>query len=303
VRIRLTRLRADALLVLAAFVWGTAFIAQKRANESMGPILFVGVRFALTALVVAPLAWIEARRARARLDASAVRFGCGIGVMLAAGATLQQLGMTTTSATKGGFLTSVYLVMVPFVGFVVSRTPLRVPLLVASAVSLLGAFLLAGTVDLRSWSRGDLLLLVADVAWAFQITSVSGFLARTDRPFFLAFAQSAVTGVAALALGAAVEPIDPSGIARALGPILYAGVCSGGVAFTIQVVAQRHTPAAEASLLMGLESVFAAAAGALLLGERLTPVGATGCGLILAGAIAVEAYPALSRASRATTPD
>jgi drug/metabolite transporter (DMT)-like permease len=300
----MNRLRADALLVLAAFIWGTAFIAQKQANESMGPILFVGLRFTLTALVVAPLALREARRATTPLTRRESLQAAGIGVGLFAGSVLQQVGLVTTTATKGGFLTAVYLVMVPFAAWLTARTPLRPVILLACAVSLAGAFLLAGNIDLRAWSPGDLTVLLADVAWAFQITQVSRFLERSHRPFFLAFAQAGITGLLAIVLGLTLEQVSLTGIESAGVSLLYAGLCSGGIAFTIQVVSQRYTPAAEASLLMSLESVFAAAAGAYFFHDRLDARGLLGCALILAGAVGVELYPSvLAKMRRSEHPE
>ncbi len=294
----MNRLRADALLLFAAVIWGTTFVAQKQANGLIGPITFVGLRFLLTAIVVGPLALREAGRAPvpvARRDRS---LAVGIGIALGAGAILQQVGLLTTTVTKGGFLTAIYLVLVPWVGWLTARTPVRLAILGASGVSIAGAFLLAGHVDLSAWSPGDLVVLLADVAWALQITGVSRFLSRSARPFFLVFVESLVAGAAAVALALLVEPIALDPLRRALFPILYAGVLSGGVAFTIQVVAQQHTPAAEASLLMALESVFAAGAGAVVFHERLTPRALAGCALILLGALAVELYPALAEARR-----
>ena len=287
----MTRLRADALLVFAALIWGTAFVAQKQGNTTMGPVLFVGLRFLLTAVLTAPLAWTEARRAgAAKLSRSDWRLAAGIGAMLAVGAALQQVGLVSTSATHGGFLTALYLVMVPFVGRLVVGTPLRFPILAACVVSVAGAALL-GDLDLRSWDRGDLIILVADVAWALQITGVSRFLRRVDRPFLLAWTQALVTGVAGTVVGLAIEPTTLDGVRAALPSLIYAGAISGGVAFTIQVVAQKHTPPAEAALIMSLESVFAALSGAALLQERLTAPATVGCALILAGALAVELWP------------
>jgi len=127
------------------------------------------------------------------------------------------------------------------------------------------------------------------------ITLIAVFLQRTDRPFFLSFAQYAVTAVLALVCGFIFEPLGMPGITSALPAILYAGLLSGGVAYTLQIVAQKHTPAAEAALIMSLESVFAALAGALLLRERLTPLATVGCGLILLGVLVVEIGPALLR--------
>ncbi len=127
------------------------------------------------------------------------------------------------------------------------------------------------------------------------------FMQRTQRPFFLSLAQYAITAVLALSLGFIFEPATLAGARAVLPAILYAGLLSGAVAYTLGIIAQRHTPAAEAALIMCLESVFAAMAGAILLHEHLTPLATAGCGLILLGVIIVEVGPALLRTLKGTT--
>ncbi len=291
----MNRLRADLLLLLTAVIWGTAFIAQKNANLSMGPVLFVGARFLLSALMLLPLAWYEANRSTSVLTRKDFLQAGAIGLCIFTGAILQQIGLVTTTATNGGFLTALYVVMVPFILWLMARQRPRSIIVLACAISIIGAWLLADNGQAKTWRLGDLLVVVADVAWALAITLVADFLQRTDRVYFLSFAQFAVTAVLALACGFLSEPVVITGITTALPAILYAGLLSGGVAYTLQIIAQKHTPAPEAALIMSLESVFAALAGALILSERLTPLAAVGCALILLGVAVVEIGPALSR--------
>jgi drug/metabolite transporter (DMT)-like permease len=291
----MNRLRADLLLLLTAFIWGTAFIAQKSANETMGPILFVGARFLLSTLALLPLAWYEASKHPLALTRKDLAQAGLVGLCLFSGASLQQIGLVTTTATNGGFLTALYVVIVPFMVWLLTRRRPRSLVVLACVISIGGAWLLADNGLAKTWNLGDLLVVAADVAWAMGITLIAVFLQRTDRPFFLSFAQYAVTAVLALVCGFIFEPLVMPGITSALPAILYAGLLSGGVAYTLQIVAQKHTPAAEAALIMSLESVFAALAGALLLRERLTPLATVGCGLILLGVLVVEAGPALLR--------
>jgi drug/metabolite transporter (DMT)-like permease len=291
----MNRLRADLLLLLTAFIWGTAFIAQKNANQSMAPVLFVGARFLLSALMLLPLALYEARKSVHCLSRKDVAQAGLIGLCIFTGASLQQIGLVTTTATNGGFLTALYVVMVPFIAWLLTRQRPRHIVVLACAISIVGAWLLADNSRTTTWNSGDLWVVAADVAWALAITLVAIFLQRSDRPYFLAFAQFLVTAVLALGCGLLFEPLVIKGMAAALPAILYAGLLSGGVAYTLQVVAQRHTPAAEAALIMSLESVFAALAGALLLGERLTALAGAGCALILLGVMLVELGPGLLR--------
>ena len=136
---------------------------------------------------------------------------------------------------------------------------------------------------------------MSDVAWSFGISLVGLFLTHVPRAFFLSLVQYSVTAVLGLGIGLAIEPVHWDGIVAAMPAILYAGLISGGIAFTMQNIAQRHTPAPEAALIMSLESVFAAIAGAIFLGERLGAIALVGCALIMAGVIVAELGPALFR--------
>lgn len=291
----MNRLRADLLLLLTAFIWGTAFVAQKYANDSMPPITFVGARFLLSALALIPLALYEARRQTIPLSRKDWLQATVIGLCLFAGSCLQQTGLVTTTATNGGFLTALYVVIVPFMVWGLNRTRPRLLVIAACAVSIAGAWLLTDDGSARHWSFGDLLVVLADFAWALAITVIADFMQRTHRPFFLSLAQYCITAVLGLCIGLIFEPVSLSGISAAAPAILYAGLLSGGVAYTLGIVAQRYTPPAEASLIMCLESVFAALAGAVMLHERLTFTAGVGCALILMGVVMVEVGPVLLR--------
>ncbi len=219
-----------------------------------------------------------------------------IGLSLFIGTSLQQAGLETTSATNGGFLTACYVVLTPFVVWALTRARPRALVLAAGLVSLLGAWLLAaGGGPTSPPSVGDGLVLLADLAWATGIALTPLFLIRGGRPLTLAFVQYAVCGSLAALSSIAFETVAPHAFVEGASAILFAGLVSGAVAYTLQIFAQAHTPPAEAALILSLESVFAALAGAVLLGERLTSLGAVGCALILVGAVSVESVPALTR--------
>jgi drug/metabolite transporter (DMT)-like permease len=287
----MNRLKADLSLLLAALIWGTAFVAQKYANETMPPVLFVGCRFILSALLIAPLALWETRKIAQPLARRDWSYGIQIGLCLFASVAGQQIGMVTTTATNAGFLTALYVVMVPVIAWLMHRHAPSWSVVGACCVSLLGAWLLAGKGSVGGWNGGDLLVVFSDIFFALQIILVSRFLRKGDRPILLSFMQYLVSGIVGLALGILLEPVHIAGILAAGPAILYAGLLSGGVAFTLQIVAQRHTPAAEAAIIMSLESVFAAIAGALVLGDRLQTGGIIGCVLILAGVVLVQLVP------------
>jgi len=293
----MTRLRADLLLLLVAFIWGTAFIAQKNGNGYISPILFVGLRFFLSSLVLAPLAFFEKKRSNEPLNKKDVWLTVLIGLILFCATSLQQIGLLTTTATNAGFLTALYVVLVPFVGWLLSRHKPRSIVIAAGLISIIGAWLLAGQGQMGKWATGDILMLVADILWALHISLITVFMQRVNRALFLSVVQYSVTAVCGLSIGLFFGPVAMGAIISALPAILYAGVLSGGVAYTLQVVAQRHTPAAEAALIVSLESVFAAIAGAILLQERLTLMALVGCALILLSVVMVEVGPIFRRTS------
>jgi drug/metabolite transporter (DMT)-like permease len=218
-----------------------------------------------------------------------------IGLALFFGTTLQQAGIETTSATNAGFLTACYVVLTPFVVWTLTGAPPRAIVVAAGLVSLVGAWLLACGGALVPPNIGDALVLVADCAWATGIALTPIFLARSGRPLLLAFVQYTVCAALAALCSALFESMASGALIATMPTILFAGIVSGALAYTIQIFAQAHTPPAEAALILALEGVFAALAGALLLGERLTAIGVLGCALILAGAAVAEIGPLFER--------
>ncbi len=291
------RWQADAALLATALLWGGAFVAQREVESVMPPLTFVAARFVISAVALAPFAAFEARRAARPLDARSRRMAIAIALTLFIGSILQQVGLATTTATNGGFLTACYVVLVPVAVWLLTGRLPRSIVAVACLLSIGGAWLLAnGGGPAQPLTVGDGLILLSDVAWAFGIALTPMFLARQPRPFTLAFLEYAVCGACAAGAAAAFEPVRAADFVAGLGPLLYAGIISGGVAFTMQIVAQAYAPPAEAALILSLESVFAAVAGAILLAERLSVIATVGCALILASVLLVElGAPLLTR--------
>jgi len=263
-----SRLGADGLLLATAFLWGVTFVAQKYATATMPPLAFVAARFAVSAAALAPFALWEFRRKPHAPSRDEWRLALAIGLTLFLGTSLQQAGIETTSATNAGFLTACYVVLTPFVVWMLTGARPRAIVAAAGLVSLIGAWLLASGGGFDPPNVGDALVLLADFAWATGIALTPIFLARSGRPLLLAFVQYAVcAGLAALG-SAVLESTSLEALVATAPTILFSGVVSGAIAYTIQIFAQAHTPAAEAALILALESVFAALAGALLLGER-----------------------------------
>jgi drug/metabolite transporter (DMT)-like permease len=290
----MSRLSADGLLLFTASLWGVTFVAQKYATTTMPALAFVAARFAVSAAALAPFALWEFRRKPHPPNRDEWRLALVIALGLFFGTTLQQAGIETTSATNAGFLTACYVVLTPFVVWALTGARPRGIIVAAGFVSLIGAWLLASG-GLGPPSVGDALVLLADFAWATVIALTPIFLARSGRPLLLAFVQYTVCAGLAALCSALFESTPPGALVATMPTILFAGIISGAIAYTIQIFAQAHTPPAEAALILALEGVFAALAGALLLSERLTVIGALGCVLIMAGAIAVEIGPLFGR--------
>jgi drug/metabolite transporter (DMT)-like permease len=285
----MSRLGADGLLFTTAVLWGVTFVAQKYATATMPALAFVAARFAVSAAALAPFALWEFRRKPHAPSRDEWRLALMIGLTLFFGTTLQQAGIETTSATNAGFLTACYVVLTPFVVWTLTGAPPRAIVVAA------GLVLLASGGALVPPNLGDALVLLADVAWATGIALTPIFLARSGRPLLLAFVQYTVCAGLAAVCSVLFESMPPGALIATAPTILFAGIVSGALAYTIQIFAQAHTPPAEAALILALEGVFAALAGALLLGERLTAIGVLGCVLIMAGAAAAEVGPLFER--------
>jgi len=275
-------LQADLLLLLTATIWGFAFVAQRMGMAHVGPFTFNGVRFALGALALLPL--IARHRAggwRPALPLRTVLKGGGAaGAALFIGASLQQVGLVYTTAGNAGFITGLYVVIVPLLGLL-WRQPVSAGTWIGALLATAGLYLLSITEGF-SMAYGDLLELAGAVVWAGHVLLIGWLSPRMD-PVELACGQFAVCSLLSLAAALLLEPVGMAGITAAALPILYGGLFSVGIAYTLQVVAQRHARPAHAAILLSLEAVFAALGGWLILGETLTPRALCGSALMLAG--------------------
>ncbi|MFB2550661.1 DMT family transporter [Ensifer soli] len=286
----MTRIQANLLLLLAGAIWGAGFVAQSTAMAAIGPFWFIGLRFALASLVALPLAWREARAAERPLDRGTVLPFIWIGLALFAGAATQQVGLLTTTVTASGFLTGLYVVIVPILTVVFLRRRPHWIIWPAASMAFLGIFLLSGG-TLSGLTPGDLLTILCAVFWAIQVVLIGTFVGRSGRPMALSLIQFVVSAIGGCAAGLLLEPLDMTAIQGALGEILYAGLFSSGLAFILQVVGQRHTTAPQAAIFLSSEALFAALFGVMLLGEVITPLGYAGCAIIFAAMLLVEIVP------------
>lgn len=292
--LRLSRLHANLLLTAVAIVWATAFVAQAEGMKSIGPVAFTGVRFLLGALVVLPLALWELRRRPATLAPLRPRdwlpATAGLGALMGLGAVLQQIGIVHTTVTNAGFLTALYVPLVPVFSSLLLREHAHWSVWPGGLACLVGAFLLSGAHEL-ALNVGDAWVIASAVPWALHVLYVGRVAERLQAPFLVACAQFVVVGLGTLLWAWAFEPFELAQLKAAWAPIVYTGVISVGLAFTAQVVAQRHAVAADAAIILSSETVFAALFGAWLLGERLDAQGLLGCALILGALLAVQLLP------------
>lgn len=289
-------LKADGLLLLTALIWGTTFVAQRVGMESIGPMLYNGLRFALGALCVLPLALRGSGASAHTIGAGhALLGGCAAGVVLFCGASLQQIGLVYTTAGKAGFITGLYVILVPILGlFLHQRAGWEVW---AGALAACAGMYLLSVTEQFTIGYGDALELGGAAFWAIHVLLV-GWLASRIHAVRLACIQFTACAILSLLVAVATEPLVWSAVREATIPILYGGVLSVGVGYTLQVVAQRDAVPAHAAIILSMEAVFAVLAGGLVLGETLSVRQGLGCALMLAGMLLVQLLPLLRRRRR-----
>lgn len=279
------KIQGTILLLLTTVIWGSAFIAQSVGMDHVGPFTFQAFRALLALLFLFPLSrFTDGKQdfCKKWLDKQLWKTGfiAGIALFLAAG--LQQVSLQYTTAGKAGFLTAMYIVLVPILGaFLGNQPPLTAWISVGIAV--IGLYLLSGA-DLMGIQIADLMLLACAFFFAVQITIVD----RRGKGFDgvrLNFVQSLVCGVLSAIMMVLTEEVNLGDILRCWLPLCYAGILSMGVAYTLQIVGQKKLDPTQASILMSLESVFALLFGWLILQERLSPVELAGCGAMFCAVI------------------
>lgn len=288
-------LKSDLLLLLSATIWGFAFVAQRMGMDHVGPFTFNGIRFFLGAAVVFPFIARNSQQQLPKTVASAgvlgrralFFYGALAGLTIFAGASLQQVGLVYTTAGKAGFITSLYVVMVPLMGSAWGQRT-RAGTWGGALIAAVGMYLLSVNEDFTI-AFGDLLELMGAVFWACHIHLIGWLSPKTDS-LQLAFVQFMVCAAASLVTALMVETIRVADLMAVALPILYGGVLSVGVAYTLQVVAQRHAHPAHAAILLSLEAVFAAVGGWLILGEVMSVRGLIGCLLMFTGMLVSQLY-------------
>lgn len=295
---RSSPLFTDGLLLTTAAIWGFAFVAQRVGMESVGPFLFNGIRFALGAATLVPFL---ARRRRRTMPARSWKTyligGLVTGAFLFLGSSLQQIGLVYTTAGKAGFITGLYVVLVPLLGTILGARP-GLGRWIGATVAVVGLYFLSVQ---RSFdiARGDLFVVASAIFFAAHVLAVSRFSPVSDS-LDLAFAQYVVCSASSLVIGLLFEANTVAGVAQAAIPIVYGGCFSVGVAYTLQIVAQRSANPAHAAIILSLEGAFAALGGWLLIGETLSARSILGCALMFVGMVTSQL--AALRGSRRAKP-
>ncbi|MEO8409560.1 MAG: DMT family transporter [Propionivibrio sp.] len=292
----MTRIQANFLLLAVAVIWGSAFVAQAHGMDGLEPFTFTGIRFLVGVCVVAPLAWRDWRLIAVREVRPGRREAQGVvalGLLLTLGAVFQQIGIVSTTVTNAGFLTALYVPLVPLLSWAIIRARPHWSVWPTSIGCLLGTWMLSGAGSVQL-GTGDSWVILSSLFWALHVIFVGRIAGRIAAPFLVAYGQFLVCGVACLIWGVFTETTTLAGIRQAAIPILYTGIISVGIAYTGQVVAQRYAEAPDAAIILSAETLFAAVFGFLLMGDRLTTTGIAGCALIFACIVAVQLLPMMT---------
>jgi drug/metabolite transporter (DMT)-like permease len=255
--------------------------------EHVGPFWFVAIRSVLACLALAPLAWRECHGKKGRVPRSALlRVGIAAGVAFFGAAALQQTGLVTASVTNCGFLTALYVVITPFLAWLMLGQRPGPWIWMAAALSFFGTWLLGGG-SLAALSRGDWLVAASALLWALHVV-ITGIGARLDMVTTFTAVQFVVVALLAGITASFLEPLSLDAMVQAAPDLLYVGILSSALTFTLLAMALRATRAAEATVILSTESLFAAFGAFLFLGERLQFIGWLGAGTIFIATMLVQ---------------
>ena len=282
----LNRRIAELALFFIAVIWGAAFVAQRTAMQHLGPFAFNGIRFLLGAAVIWTL--IASKAERTRITRTDIYLGAALGIILFTGASLQQVGVVTTSAGKAGFITGLYVVLIPFFLWLVWRQLTSTRVWCGITAAIVGLFMLSVGEDF-SLQLGDVWVTLCAAAFAWHVILTGRWVQGRD-PWNLAAIQFSIVALLSLLVAALREPFSVSDVTSVWIEILYAGILSVGVGYTGQIVAQKYTSSVVAGIILSLESVFAALAGWIMLAEVFSATQKAGCLLMLLGTIVAQVF-------------
>jgi drug/metabolite transporter (DMT)-like permease len=287
------QIAANILMVFGSIIWGGAFVAQSIGADNLGAFTFGAIRFFIGGIIIIPVAVIMSKRKDKKADTATTKdyliAGVACGAALFLGAYFQQLGLGYTTAGKAGFVTALYIILVPIFGFVLFKRRLSSRVMVATLAALVGIFLLCVSGGFGI-NIGDLYVFIGSLFWAAQILLIDKFAQKLDGIKFAIceFLSCAAMGAVAMFI---FEKPTWAAIQSAWLPLLYCSVLSVGVGFTAQIICQKYTEPTVASLLMSSESVFSVIFGFLILHEALTVRQIVGCVLVFAAVLLAQITP------------
>ncbi len=286
---------ADILLITASILWGFAFAFQRQGMEHLGPFTYTALRFILAALTLLPFALIYRPLRGSRLRISYIAPGLIAGVFLLGGASFQQWGLVYTTEANSGFITGIYVVIVPIMSYFIFKQPISIYVGIACFVMLFGMgfmtffsakpTVITGKEDLQIW--GDILTFICAIFWSFHILWIA-FYSQRISALWLAVFQSLVCGFLALIIAFIFEEISWEAINHAKVAIAYGAFVSVAIAYTLQIIAQKNAPPTHAVLILSLEAVFGAIGGWVINGQAMTLLAIIGAGFMLSGTLLAE---------------
>jgi drug/metabolite transporter (DMT)-like permease len=289
IALRTHHLRADLLMLLCALIWGCSFVAQRLSLATIGPFLFTAVRFLLGALVISLISlWLKPTATRSRPPGYPWRAGAVLGALVAVSILAQQVGMRYTKVANAGFISSMYVVIVPLLSVFMGQR-VRLGTALGAACAAVGLYYLSG----EHWklSYGDGLELFGAAVISAQLLLISAYIQKHD-PLRLAIVQCLVCGLLCLGAASVVETIRLQDLQRSVYTLLYGGAVSVGIGYAIQMLAQREALTSHAAIIFSMEGVFAALAAWILIGETLSWHAIGGCALVAAGCLFSQLMPA-----------
>lgn len=281
-----TQVKKSLILLLTATIWGTAFVAQSVGMDYVEPFTFTCARSIIGGIVLGPVILFFSKGKRALVTKAELIGGICCGLALCAASNFQQFGIVHTTVGKAGFITALYVVIVPILGIFLKKR-VSFTIWICVALSVVGLYLLCMTESSLTLAYGDLLVLICAILFSVHIMVIDYFSPKGDG-VVISCIQFFVCGIVSGIIMLFVEEPQMGNIMAAKMPILYAGVLSSGVAYTLQIVGQKGMNPTVASLILCLESVISALAGWMILDEALTPRELFGCLLMFAAIVLAQ---------------
>jgi len=287
-------LKGNLILMITAIIWGVSFVSQSVGMDFIGPCTFNGIRTLLGAVVLIPFILFSDKKNNFRKMTEKEKHdlilgGITCGVLLCIASTIQTLGIKYTTTAKSGFITAMYIIFVPFTGFFMKKK-VGIVTYAGALIALAGLYMLCMSGESLNINIGDILTLVCAIFFTFHILAVDYFSARVNG-VKLACLQFFVSGIINIILMLILEKPDFTIVKSCWMPILYSGIMSCGMGYTLQIIGQKYTDPTPAAIIMSMEAVFAALAGFVLLNESLEPIQILGCIVMFAAILIVQIPP------------